>query len=723
MIKNWILAAFAALTILPATLKADEGMWLPMFLGKNMEEMQKMGLQLTPEQLYDINNSSLKDAIVSFGGFCTGEIISSKGLILTNHHCGYEAIQSHSVEEKGKPELNILKNGFWAKDYSQEKPNEGLFVDFLVRMDDVSTTILEGIDENTPKDQRDKLIGERIENLSAEKSEQGKYIVNIKSFYNGNEYYMFTYQRYDDVRLVGTPPESIGKYGGDTDNWMWPRQTGDFSMFRVYTAPDGSPAHYSKDNVPMAPKHHLPISMKGVKPGDFSMIWGYPGSTDRYLTSYGIKQNLEERNPSFIDIRRLKLDVLDKHMAASPTVRLQYASKYANVANYWKNYIGMSKALVKLNIYGEKKAIEDKFTTWVNQEENRKAHYGEALSLIENSYKETNPFIKSSIYVREAALTGADIVLHALRTSRTLEYALKPDNADKKKFILEAVKESAKAFYKDYNMETDKDVFVQLMTKYNTDISDAAMKPTFFKKVKKGNFKKWANKAYKKSIFTDKKRMEEFLKNPTLKVLEKDPMYMVQESVFGLYEELGKKQAAALATGDKGKRLFIDGLRKMNPNKNYYPDANFTMRCTYGKVGAYQPRDGVKYKYFTTMEGIMEKMDNETVGSEFVVPEKMISLYNAKDYGRYADKDGELHVCFISDNDITGGNSGSPVINGKGELIGCAFDGNWEAMSGDIDFEEKMQRTISVDIRYVLWVIDKFSGAKHIVDEMTLVYE
>lgn len=717
MLKKWFAATLIAFTSLSQVAKADEGMWLPMFLNKNIEEMQKMGLQLTPEQLYDINNSSLKDAIVSFGGFCTGEIISSQGLILTNHHCGYEAIQSHSSVGN-----NILDDGFWAANNGEEKPNEGLFVDFLVRMDDVTSDVLKGVTNDMSEMDREKHIYEAITELKTKAGEGNSYRIEIKPFFDGNEFYQFTYERYDDVRLVGTPPSSVGKYGGDTDNWMWPRHTGDFSMFRVYTAPDGSPAQYSEDNVPMAPKHHLPVSMKGVKPNDYTMIWGYPGSTDRYLTSWGIEQAVEKEYPSFIDIRRTKLDIFDDHMKDDEKVRIQYSSKYANVSNYWKNRIGMSKALKALDIQGKKEDIEAEFTKWVNSNPELKPLYGEALSLISDSYKESDALVKGNVYALEAALTGSDITLFALRASRVIERMLGEDTPEAQKEALKAaIDELIEGHFKNYDLATDKEVFITLMSKYNKDITNDEFKPSFFKDVKKGNFKKFAKKAYKKSIFVNRKKLEAFLKEPNLEVLKEDPFYAVQASVYDTYRMFAQKMQGAQEKGAKGNRLFVDGLRKMNPTKNYYPNANFTMRCTYGKVGRYSaPKDGYFYDYYTTLEGAIAKMDN--TNPEFVIPSKLHELYKAKDYGRYADADGKLRVCFISDNDITGGNSGSPVINGNGELVGCAFDGNWEAMSGDIAFEDKMQRTISVDIRYVLFIIDKYAGAKHIVDEMTLAY-
>lgn len=730
MLRKWISMALVAAFALPITAKADEGMWLPMFLSRlNHVDMQKQGLNLTAEELYSINNSSLKDAIVNFSGFCTGEMISGQGLILTNHHCGYGAIQSHSSEEH-----DYLTDGFWAMNKSQELPNDDLYAQFLVKMDDVTAQVLEVVNDDMTEAERGEAIAEKIKELKTEATEGNTYVCEIKDFFEGNEFYMFLYERYTDVRLVGAPPSSIGKYGGDTDNWMWPRHTGDFSMFRVYSAPDGSPAAYADENVPLKPRHHLPISLKGVKDGDYAMIWGYPGSTDRYLSSHGVKQGIDIHNPAVVDVRDLKLEIMDKHMDADPATRIKYAAKHAQTANYWKYFIGQTKGLKRLNVYGKKQELEDQFQNWANANPKRKEKYGNAIRMIAEGYAATDKTEKGNVYLMEAGIRGSETLLFAFRMGRMMGALNNPETPDEKKDAIRAqITAQVESHFKDYDLELDKELFAKLMTKYRNDI-DAGQHPAFFAEVDKkfgGSFEKYADAMYSSSLFVSKDNFMEylgrkdksglfgFLKKSNAKILEKDLAQNAAASVFEKFFAQGSANAEAEAKMEKGYRLFVDGLRKMNPNKSYYPNANFTMRCTYGTVGDYYPADAVHYDYFTTMEGLMQKMDNNN--PEFVVPGKLVDLYEKKDYGQYIDADGTLHVCFISNNDITGGNSGSPVINGDGHLIGTAFDGNWEAMSGDIAFEDELQRTISVDIRYTLFIIDKFAGASNLINEMTIV--
>lgn len=717
MKKNVIASLFAAVFALPFLAKADEGMWLPMFLKRlNERDMQAKGLQLTAEELYSINNSSLKDAIVSFGGFCTGEIISDQGLILTNHHCGFDAIQTHSSVEN-----NYLADGFWAKDNKAELPNEGLFVDFLVSMKDVTSDVLKEVTDDMSEQDRSAKIQAARKTIMDEALEGTHYRAELKSFFEGNEFYLFIYERYNDVRLVGAPPESVGKYGGDTDNWMWPRHTGDFSMFRVYASPDGSPAEYSADNVPLKPRHHLPVSLDGVQDGDYTMIWGYPGSTDRYLTSYGIEQALEISNPTTVSIRDKKLTTMKKHMDASPETRIKYASKYASTANYWKYFIGQSKGLKRLRVYDKKKELEDAFQRFVNASHKNKEKYGETLQLIASAYEASNKTELGDTYLSEAGIQGTDIILFAFRMNRMLDRYAQTEDAEQKKALKGGMEDFITSYFKDYDMATDKDLFVEIFSMYKQNVPKA-QQPDFFQLVDKkykGSFERYASRMFDKSYFSSKEKMMAYIEKPNAKKLAKDLAMIASQSVLNKYFAAGSANAEASANLEKGNRLFVAGLREMFPDKAFYPNANFTMRTTYGEVGDYVPADAVHYDFDTTIEGIMQKMDNSN--PEFVVPERLVELYKKKDYGQYANTDGDLPVCFISNNDITGGNSGSPVINGKGELIGCAFDGNWEAMSGDIAFEAELQRTISVDIRYVLFIIDKFAGAKHLVDEMTLV--
>ena len=716
----------AILFAMPISLKADEGMWLPMFVKRlNEVDMQAAGLQLTAEELYSINNSSLKDAIVSFSGFCTGEVISAEGLLLTNHHCGYGAIQDHSTVEN-----DYLTEGFWAMDRSKELENPDLFVDFLIRMEDVTERILAVVNDEMTEVDRAQAIDAEIKAIKTEATEDNSYICKVKSFYEGNEFYMFMYERFSDIRLVGAPPSSIGKYGGDTDNWMWPRHTGDFSMFRIYAAPDGTPAAYAEGNVPLTKElreknnafyHHLPVSLEGVENDDFTMVWGYPGSTDRFLTSWGVEQMLDIKAPTIVDIRDLKLNIMKKYMDADPAVRIQYASKYAQTANYWKYFIGQSKGLKRLGVYEKKQAIEADFTAFANSSDSNKAKYGEALSLIEQAYAALDATEKGANFLSEVGIRGTDVILFTYRANRMIEQLISTEDAEQKADLISELQASASEHFKNYNAALDEEQFAKLFAKYQADV-DASQHPSFFAHVDKkykGDFANFAAKMYAKSFFTDEGRFNAFILAPNAKKLSKDLAAMSAKSIVQSYFSMGSVTAESDAMLGKGNRLFVDGLRKMDSDKVYYPNANSTMRTTYGTVGDYVPADAVHYDYITTLEGVIEKY--VPGDHEFDLPQGLIDLYDAKDYGQYADKNGDLIINFIHNTDITGGNSGSPVINAKGHLIGTAFDGNWEAMSGDIAFEPELQRTISCDIRYVLFIIDKYAGATHLIEEMDLV--
>jgi len=716
----------AVLFVAPISLKADEGMWLPMFVKRlNEVDMQAAGLQLTAEELYSINNSSLKDAIVSFSGFCTGEVISAEGLLLTNHHCGYGAIQDHSTVEN-----DYLTDGFWAMDRSKELENPDLFVDFLIRMEDVTERILAVVNGEMTEAERAQAIDAEMKAIKTEATEDNSYICKVKSFYEGNEFYMFMYERFSDIRLVGAPPSSVGKYGGDTDNWMWPRHTGDFSMFRIYAAPDGTPAAYAEENVPLTKElreknnafyHHLPVSLEGVENDDFTMVWGYPGSTDRFLTSWGVEQMLDIKAPTIVDIRDLKLNIMKKHMDADPAVRIQYASKYAQTANYWKYFIGQSKGLKRLGVYEKKQAIEADFTAFANSTDSNKAKYGEALSLIEQAYAASDATEKGANFLSEVGIRGTDVILFTFRANRMIEQLLGTEDAEQKAALISQLQASASEHFKNYNAALDEEQFAKLFAKYQADV-DASQHPSFFAHVDKkykGDFANFAAKMYAKSFFTDEARFNAFILAPNAKKLSKDLAAMSAGSIIQSYFSMGAVTAESDAMLGKGNRLFVDGLRKMNPDKVYYPNANSTMRTTYGTVGDYVPADAVHYDYVTTLDGVIEKY--VPGDHEFDLPQGLIDLYDAKDYGQYADKNRDLIINFIHNTDITGGNSGSPVINAKGHLIGTAFDGNWEAMSGDIAFEPELQRTISCDIRYVLFIVDKYAGATHLIEEMDLV--
>jgi hypothetical protein len=696
---------------------ADEGMWLLSLIGQmNMDEMTEMGLQLTAEQIYSINQASLKDAVGALdGGSCTAELVSPDGLLLTNHHCGYGEIQSHSSVEH-----DYLKNGFWAMTRDEELPNEGKTISFLVRMEEVSDRIVPELNEEMNSQARASKIRSLTETIAAEATEGTHYEARVRSMFNGNRFFLFVIETYRDVRLVGAPPESIGKFGHDTDNWMWPRHTGDFSMFRVYTGPDGMPADYSTENIPLKPKHHLPISMKGYEKGDFTMVLGFPGSTSRYMTSWEIQESLEVDHPIRIQVRGVKQDLMMEDMLADDKVRIQYSSKHSRSSNYWKNSIGMSKGLKKLKVADKKQELEAAFTEWVNQDAERKALYGNALTDIQSAVEGRKEFQVASSYVIEAYFLGMETVM-AGRNLRQLEMAMAEPEPDQEEVqrIASALKESSARFFKDYNAPTDKKIMTAMVDLLISELDDEYL-PSSIKEVKakyKGNAAKYVDNYFKKSFLTDQSRYNAFMDNPSLKVLRKDPGYKAVQASQILYE-IGGKMGQFEESYARGSRLFLKGLVEMYPEKDFYSDANSTIRMNYGVVGDYFARDAVLYTHYTTLEGVMEKEDPNNF--EFVVSDRLKELYEAKDYGRYG-VDGQMNVCFTSNNDITGGNSGSPVMNAHGELLGLAFDGNWEAMSGDVAFETELQKCINVDIRYVLFVIDKYAGAGHLVEEMTLV--
>jgi len=719
------------LMLLPIFVSAHEGMWLPHLIKQlNYAEMQSLGLQLTPEQLYSVNNSSLKDAIVSFGGFCTGEIISERGLVLTNHHCGYDAIRSHSTVEN-----DILTNGFWAKNLSEEKVNPNLFVSFLIRIEDVTGDVLKEITPGMSEDDRAAKIREVATELQKKAVEGTHYVAQVKEYFNGNEYYLLVYEIFNDVRLVGAPPSSVGKYGGDTDNWMWPRHTGDFSMFRVYSGKDGKPAAHSNENIPLKPRHFLPVSLDGVKEGDFTMIFGYPGSTDRFLSSAGVKQAIEKVGPSVVTVRELKLAILRKHMNASDAVRLAYASNYARTANYWKYFIGQTKQLKNNRVFDKKKEIENAFVKWAAASPDRTEKYGNAVNDLNETYKVKDDYAAAEMYAREALLIGADVFLYSFRNSNLLkEYTsliaankkLKSGeefekNAQKIERLRKNIEANAERHYSTYYHHVDQELAGNLLALYAKDV-DPKYHPAFFAMVNKkykGDYNRFVAEVFKKSIMTDKNRLMAYLNKPNQKVLDKDLGLIAATDIYNIYSGIPTQNKANEDRQEAAYRSFVAGLREMNTAKKYYPNANSTMRMTYGQVGSYKPADAVKYHYLTYAEGILQKEDPQN--PEFIVPEKLSDLIRKKDFGLYADENGKLPVNLISGNDITGGNSGSPLINAKGELIGCAFDGNWEAMSGDIFFEDNLQRTISVDSRYILFIVDKLADAGHLLDEMKLM--
>ena len=710
---------FVLFFVFLATLgRADEGMWLPLLIERlNYVDMQKEGLKLTAEEIYSINHSSLKDAIIQFGNGCTGEMISSQGLVLTNHHCGYGAIQSHSTIEH-----DYLADGFWAMNLKEELPNEGLTARFLVRIEDVTVRVLEGLNDQMTESERNSKISELSKVIQSEATQGTGYDARVASFFNGNEFYLFVYEVFRDVRLVGAPPSSIGKFGADTDNWMWPRHTGDFSLFRVYAGPDGKPATYSDENIPMKPRHHLPVSLDGYEKGDFAMIMGYPGSTDRYLTSWGVNLAVEISNPTIVKIRGKKLDIMRKDMDADREVAIKYASKYAGISNYWKYFIGQTRGLKRLKVLEDKQKIESEFQAWVNADPTRTEKYGKVLSDIESAYKTYGEYTLQRWYFIESVMRGAEVMTLAQSfTGLGNELGEKTPSQEKMTRMKEALGKSVERHFKNYNRPTDVKLLSAMLQMYYENVPVQQQPEAFRQMVEKnkGDFKVLADRIFARSIFADEAKVRAFLEKPSLKVLKKDPAYTLSVMMVEKYRENQKNLNAANEMLERGNRLFVAGLREMQPERKFYPNANSTMRLTYGKVLDYYPADAIHYNYVTTLKGVMEKEDPDNW--EFVVPAKLKALYEKKDFGPYAMDNGQMPVAFLSTTDITGGNSGSPVINGKGELIGLAFDGNWEAMSGDIAFEPELQRTISVDIRYVLFIIDKYAGAKNIINELTLV--
>ncbi len=711
-----LLSIFIALILsLNMSVRADEGMWLlPLLEQLNMGKMTELGLELSAEDIYSINQSSIKDAIVIFGGGCTAEIVSSEGLLLTNHHCGYGRIQSHSSVEH-----DYLKDGFWAMTRAEELPNPGLSVTFLVRIEDVTDRVLRNLTADMSESERSETINSVRGEIADEASSGNHYNASVNSFFGGNNYYLLVYESYNDVRLVGTPPSSIGKYGHDSDNWEWPRHTGDFSVFRVYMSPDGTPAEYSENNVPLKPKHHLPVSIKGVDENDFAMVMGYPGGTQRYMTSYGVDEVLSITHPNRIKIRGIRQEILMADMMADPKVNIQYASKYSGSSNYWKFSIGQKEGLERLNIKGKKENIENRFAEWVNKRNNRKEKYGQALDLIKNAIESRAEYNNAQQYLQECLLMGSELPGMA-RSAQGLLAALSGDDEEAVTEAIDRLKERADGFYKDYNAPTDKKSTIAMIKVFKEDI-DPEYWPDFVEQIDiqfNGDIESYVNYLFDNSIFTTRDGLMSFLDNPNANRLETDPALKNGMDVIMVYRDLMQRSGKFSSDLSRGRRLYIAGLREMDPSLVEYPDANFTMRLTYGSVLPYQPKDAVIYKYYTTMEGVMEKYIPGDY--EYDLPDDFIQLYNEKKFGRYADPAGHMPICFLTNTDITGGNSGSPVINGKGELIGLAFDGNWEAMSGDVAFEPDLQRCISVDIRYVLWVMDIYAGAGHLVEEMDI---
>ena len=698
--------------------RADGGMWIPLYLSQNEAEMQQLGFHLTADDIYSINHNSMKDAIVLFGSGCTAELISSQGLLLTNHHCGYSFVQSHSTMEH-----NYLRDGFWAKSKEEEIPMEGLTVTFLVYMEDVTDQVLAGITDQTKESERQAKVKENIAKVTNKATMGNNYKAIIKPFYYGNQYFMFVTETYNDIRLVGVPPESIGKFGGDSDNWMWPRHTGDFSLYRIYTGKDGKPAAYSKDNIPMKPKQYFPVSIKGVKENDFTLVFGYPGTTRQFLISDGVNAVANIQNPIAIQARTIRLDAMKKQMNLDPRIRLMYSAKANGISNGWKKWQGESKGIRECDVIGKKQAQEKEFQQWVNADPKRKAEYGTLLQDMKKVYESYNNNLQVVTYINEY-LFGVELmeeVVYPYMSKLFGEDNIKDETRVK-------MQDADKSFRAEYMEVIDKECFVELMTYYFTHEKPENI-PAELKKyvqsepvVRQMMTAMWDNSAKKAPYFQDAAKYQDFIGKASPKQIAKtagNEMVMLYSALFEKYASAVTKYRAESNQLDQYYRTYVKALMEKDKDKTFYPDANLTMRVTYGQVKGFQPADGTDYVYYTTLDGIMEKENPDVY--DYQVHPKLKELWQKKDYGRYANEKGQLPVAFIASNHTTGGNSGSPVINGYGQLIGTNFDRVWEGTMSDIWYDVDRCRNISLDARYFLFIVDKFAGAKNIVDEIDVI--
>lgn len=696
-------------------------MWLPLLLkALNESEMQSMGMKMTAEDIYSVNRGSLKDAIVHFGGFCTSELISDQGLLLTNHHCGYGAIQSHTSLEN-----NYIRDGFWARSLADELPNPSLSATFIVRIEDVSEKMLKGVTDKLSEKERQSMIDKNMAALKESFALDIHEELVIRPFFKGNQYFAFVTMTYNDVRLVGAPPEMIGKFGSDTDNWVWPRHTGDFALFRIYAGADNMPAEYSEDNVPYKPKHFLPISLDGVAPDDFTLVFGFPGRTNQYLPSFAVEQTVDVLNPAKIGVRDIALKIVDAEMRADAQVKIQYASKFARIANYWKKWIGESQGLKATDGVGRKQRMEDTFTQRLQNNPQWQKKYGDILPQFRQHYKEIETFALMRDYYGE--IIGRNIeIMRIVGYLNNLTKRLESNDEAAYLNYRDRLINYFEGFYKDYQSRIDQKVFAALMEHYVEKAQLGIADPVKGKLILRGNmdYAAWAKDIYAESAIPHRDRLMAILdKTPgeSVAALQKDPLFMLYSELSKIYQaKVSETYEDVNGKINRLQRLYMEALMEVFPEKRFYPDANSTMRVTYGKVNGYEPRDAVTYTPVTYLDGVMEKYVPGDY--EFDVPQKLQELYISKDYGQYADKNGKMPVCFIGSNHTTGGNSGSPAIDAHGNLIGLNFDRVWEGTMSDINYDASICRNIMVDIRYVLFIVDKYAGAQRLIDEMKLVH-
>ncbi|HEX2921924.1 MAG TPA: S46 family peptidase [Bacteroidales bacterium] len=718
--KNRIYIVLTVLAMFFQNMRADEGIWIPMLIEKyNIKLMQEKGFKLSAEDIYSVNKASMKDAVVSFGGFCTGEIISDNGLLITNFHCGRDYVQMHSSLEH-----DYLANGFWAMSKEEELPNEDLYVTILKRMEDVTDKVLSGVNDAMDEVERNKIISQNSKAVVASAIKGSHYQASVYQFYMGNQYFLFIEEKFTDIRLVGSPPVTIGDFGSETDNWIWPRHTGDFSLFRIYAGKDNNPSVYSQENIPYKPAYFFPVSLKGAREGDFTMVFGYPGITYEYVPSYHIEMIKDYLYPKKIEIRTKKIEIMEAGIEEDPLTRIQYYVKKAGIANAWKKWQGEILGLNRMNTVEKKKVFEKEFSEWVEKDPERIKKYGQILQSYSNEYNELRELRLVNEYTSEVF---SDV--ESFRVAKSLSYLteLIKSNASEESVseAKKAIKATAEGIFKDYNKDTDRKLFAAVLELYGSNIGDKWLPDSYkrLSKISKGDFSSTSSNIYSKSVFTDEARFFKFLDEydeSSIKKTERDWIYLLfTESRELLDDSLLYRLDEVNLNIKKLNRSYMAAQMEYDSSQVLYPDANSTLRIAYGNVTGYKAKDAVSYDYFTTMEGIMEKDDSKIY--DYDVPEKLERLYEEKDYGRYSAENGKMPVCFIANNHTTGGNSGSPVINSEGQLIGINFDRAWEGVASDMEYNPDQSRNISLDIRYALFIIDKFAGAGYLIDEMKII--